>query len=130
MESLPWPKLFFYSVLALYAYFILRGILRSIRGRFSAPPPLPPRDLSRRKRAELAAAAEEAIRARNKPNPFTARPNALDFLVPTIDHIAKKLETVGEDPIMRVRINSRSEKFFAEREEEREAKGEEKINGN
>ena len=106
--SITWPKLFLFSVLALYAFYIVRWLLRSIRARLTTITE-PLREAARGKQAEIARAIEKS---KGYENPFAPRPDLAEFLTPIVERLERKLTGVDEEPIMRERINSGSDSYL------------------
>jgi hypothetical protein len=90
------PQIFFAAVVALYAVFIVRWAFGKLRARNAARP----------------AKTSAAVQKKKLPagNPFTPHANILDSVVDMFEPVLDRL--LGDDPIMREKINEGSDKFF------------------
>jgi hypothetical protein len=96
--------IFFLAVMALYAFFILRGVARAVRGRFER--------MSAKKYAKAQATPREKWTPYKRPRIDT------DAIFDFIEAKLKRLS--DEDPIMSTRINRGSDTFFKEEQAERD----------
>jgi hypothetical protein len=101
--------MFFLAVMALYAFFILRGAVRAVRARVEK--------LSARKYSKAQATP------RPKRNPYKKSRIDADVILDFIEAKLKRLS--GEDPIMSTRINKGSERFFEQERALRESRSDE-----
>lgn len=100
------PQIFFAAVVALYAFVFLRWALGKLRAWVGI-------------RAERLSRtfAEMKSQSQKHQNPFTPRPDPIDYVADRLRPLLSKVGALGDDPIMREKINDGSEKFFKAEEE-------------